>query len=825
MAILLPHSDSKKTVPIVAIREGVVFPHTEAILTFGRPRSNQGIAAALQTDRQVVFVSQKDTRVANPSKDDLYTIGTQAVVEQVAQANGELHALIRGTSRVRIEELTGLDPFITGVVSEIPEEPADGEQAKALAASAIEMLKKAVGVGKSIDFAVFMRLIGGQAEAAEIADQIAYYLDLSTPKKQELLEEVVVTKRLQKVNEYLGHEVNVMELEKSISAKTQARFEKQMREQILRERKRTIEKELGEIGEGEGEEEELKVLRNQIKAAKMPPEIRKKADKELNRLIQMSVHNPESSYIRTYLDWLVAMPWSVSSPNNVSIPHAADVLDKDHFGLKKVKERILEFLAVMKLKAQNTKTVKRGKKNGGAKDALPTILCFVGPPGVGKTSLGRSIARALGRKFIRVSLGGIRDEAEIRGHRRTYVGAMPGRIIQGIKQVGTNNPVFMLDEIDKIGADFRGDPSAALLECLDPEQNYSFSDHYLEVPFDLSDVMFITTANVLDTIPEALRDRLEIIEFPGYTEEEKFHIAKDFLWEKQMKATGLGSRKIKISDEALTEVIHRYTREAGVRGLERNLSKICRKIARDVTENKKEVPSVVDIEYAHKYLGPQQFQSMLAEKEDEVGMATGMAWSPVGGEIIFTEVALMPGKGQLQLTGKLGDVMKESAQAAISYIRSHWRELGLKENFYHNIDVHIHVPEGATPKDGPSAGITIATALVSAFTRIPVRKDVAMTGEVTLRGRVLEIGGLKEKVIAAHQAGIRTIIIPKDNEKDLVEDVSPNIKRDITFIPASRLDEVLAVALIRKLAPHTPQERKEESAGPSPSTIPGPMMS
>jgi ATP-dependent Lon protease len=820
MTILLPRSSdpTKKTLPIVAIREGVVFPHTEPILTFGRPRSSQGVVAAIQGDRQVVFVSQKDPKVISPNKEDLYDVGTLAIVDQVAQTNGEIHALIRGISRVKIGQFTTTDPYLIGEVTDLIENFLDDDQTKALAASAVELLKRAVSVGKSIDFAVFMRLVSGQASQIEIADQIASNLDLPTAKKQELLETLSVTQRLDKVLEYLASEVNVMELEKSIYAKTQARFEKQMKQQVLRERKRTIEKELGEIDEADSEEEEYKQIRMQIKNAKMPVEVKKRADKELSRLSQMSIQNPESGYIRNYLDWLVSMPWSVLSPNNVSIAHAGEILNQDHFGLKKVKERILEFLAVMKLKKSQQKV--DHKDSLLARETLPTILCFVGPPGVGKTSLGRSIARALGRKFIRVSLGGIRDEAEIRGHRRTYVGALPGRIIQGIKQAGTRNPVFMLDEVDKVGADFRGDPSSALLEALDPEQNSAFSDHYIEVPFDLSQVMFITTANVLDTIPDALRDRLEIIEFPGYTEEEKFHIAKDFLWSKQQSANGLAHRNIKIDDESLKEIIRRYTREAGVRDLERNLAKICRKLARAIAEGKKDIPATIDIGSVHKFLGPQQFQASLAEKIDEAGLATGLVWTQVGGDIAFIEVALMPGKGALQLTGKLGEVMKESAQAGLSYVRSHWQELGLRRNFAKDVDVHIHIPEGATPKDGPSAGITIATALVSAFTKIPVRRSIAMTGEITLRGHVLEIGGLKEKVIAAHRAGIKTIIVPKDNKKDINDEIPANIRRDIEFIFVTHFDEVLKVALSKELKPNKPTHVKTTPSPRPTSPIP-----
>jgi ATP-dependent Lon protease len=525
-------------------------------------------------------------------------------------------------------------------------------------------------------------------------------------------------------------------------------------------------------------------LKKQIKAAKMPPTVRQKAEKELARLNQMSPHNPESNYIRSYLDWLVEMPWGNLSKSHVSLSKAAEVLDADHFGLKKAKERILEYLAVMKLK---------GKSPTKSETSPTTILCFSGPPGVGKTSIGKSIAKSLGRKFIRVSLGGIRDEAEIRGHRRTYVGSMPGRIIQGIKNAKTRNPVFMLDEIDKLASDYRGDPSSALLEALDPEQNKEFSDHYLEVPFDLSQVMFIATANVLDTIPPALKDRLEIINFPGYTLDEKLHIANDYLWPKQLEATGL-PKSVSIAPDALKEVIKRYTREAGVRDVERQLAKICRRMAKNLAEGKKN-GNQINLADIRKMLGPQRFPETLAEKSDQVGISTGLAYTEAGGDILFIEVALMPGKGELKLTGQLGDVMKESAQAAWSYVRSRWNKLGLKEDFYKKLDIHVHVPEGAVPKDGPSAGVAISTAIISAVTKTPTRSDVAMTGEVTLRGRVLEIGGVKEKVIAAHRAGIKELILPKDNRKDVIEDVPASIKKDLKFNFVDHLDEVLKIAL------------------------------
>lgn len=784
MAFLLrdtQSSESTTTIPVVALREGVVFPHTEASLAFGRPRSNAGVQAAFKTNKQIVLVAQKQP-VNNPTWEDLYKIGTLCQIENVVSSGNELWAHVKGISRVSIETTVSSDPFFAAVVKTLPEQIDETDKLMALSKQILTEFKKAFDLGKAVEFSVFMRLMSG-VSAAELTDQVGNTLDLNTSAKQELLETLSVQGRIEKVLQYLVHEIKVMELEKSIASKTHAKFDKSMREQILRERKKTIEQELHKMGaEDEDADDEFGEIRKKIKLARMPADIRKKADKELSRLVQMSFNNPEANYIRTYLDWLTDMPWSTASKNNVALTKAAAVLNRDHFGLKKVKERILEYLAVMKL-----------RKSADGTSSSPTILCFAGPPGVGKTSTGKSIAKALGRKFARVSLGGIRDEAEIRGHRRTYVGAMPGRIIQGIKNAGTKNPVFMLDEIDKMASDYRGDPASALLETLDPEQNKEFSDHYLEVPFDLSQVMFITTANFLDNIPPALKDRLEIINFPGYTIDEKANIAADHLWPKQLKQHGL-SKAIKISPIVLREIISRYTREAGVRELERLLAKLCRRIARLLADGKKSLPSIA-ISDVHKYLGPYRFPETLAEKKDEVGMSTGMAWTSAGGDILFIEVAIMPGKGGLELTGQLGDVMKESAKAAWSYVRSRWKQFGLKEDFYKRIDVHVHVPEGAVPKDGPSAGVTIASALVSALTGIPTRSDTAMTGEITLRGRVMEIGGVKEKVIAAHRAGIKRVILPKENKKDLIEDVPASVRRDLEFSFASHLDDVLKLAL------------------------------
>jgi len=783
MPILLG-PNKEKVLPIVAIREGVVFPHTETILSFGRPKSIAAVEAAYKSDQMIAFFTQKNPRNLNPDQEDLYSLGVLAKVERLLHAGKVgLNVWVKGLKRVKLESIEARRPFFVGKVVEVPEVIEESEEIKALAKNVMENFQKTINLGKTVDFMTIMKLMEG-SPPHELADQVAYILDLRTAEKQRLLETFSVKERLTKAFQLLNNEIKVLQLEREIDSKTQSRFDKSMKEAVLRERKKAIEEELGDLS---SEDNELKELERKIHKAKMPILVAEKAQKELKRLVSLNPAHPEYGYIRTYLDWLIDMPWQVFSPNNSSIAKAAKILDEDHYGLKKIKERIIEYLAVMKLKEK----VKKSKEAEGQRGT--TILCFIGPPGVGKTSIGKSIARSLGRKFLRLSLGGVRDEAEIRGHRRTYVGAMPGRIIQGIKNVGTNNPVFMLDEIDKIGIDFRGDPSAALLEALDPEQNNEFSDHYLEVPFDLSKVMFITTGNILDTIPPALRDRMEIIHFPGYTEDEKFHIAQSFLWKKQLAANGLDKRPIEIADSAIHEIVQRYTREAGVRELERMLATICRKIARKIAEGKK-VKKLVTKEDVAKYLGPRKYSETLAEKKDEVGMSTGLAYTQAGGEIILIEVVLMPGKGTLFLTGMLGKIMQESAKAAFSYVRSRWQQLKLKKDFYKNLDVHIHVPEGAIPKDGPSAGIAMAMALISAFTKKPTRREVGMTGEITLRGRVLEIGGIKEKVIAAHRAGLKTLVLPKDNKKDL-EEIPQNVKKDIKFVFVSHMDEVVKIAL------------------------------
>lgn len=803
--------------PVVPIRDGIVYPGTEMILTFGRSRSVSAIEAAQASGKRVVLAMQKNPNVNDPTPTDLFTTATVGEIVQMMKNEGEINALVRGIAKVEIVSFEAVEPFFVARV--IPKEDIveENDDVKALTRHITGELRRAVNLGKSMDFLTFMNIMSGVG-SLQLSYQIAGIIDIKPGERQELLEINSVRERLEKEIVYLAHEIKILEIEKKIASKTQEKFDKNVREQVLRERMKTIEKELGE----DGDNKETKELADKIKKAGMPEEVRVKAEKELSRLGQMSQYNPESSYVRTYLDWLVELPWAVATANDVVIKTAESILDEDHYGLTKIKERILEYLAVMKLRAAaqkqeemeskeipvipqesvpgQTESIKVSDTLVRKAKSAPTILCFVGPPGVGKTSIGKSIARSIGRKFVKMSLGGIRDEAEIRGHRRTYVGALPGRIIQGIKQAGTKNPVFMLDEIDKVGNDFRGDPSAALLEALDPEQNYAFSDHYLDVPFDLSDVFFITTCNILDTIPPALRDRLEIIHFPGYTEEEKFHIVRDFIMEKQREIHGIPKGVVSLTSQTFFTIIRRYTREAGVRSLEREIAKLYRKVAKKIAEkNGKGVGKLpLSPKDLHQYLGPYRFSSYLAEKTDAVGMSTGLAWTEAGGVILFIETALMPGKGSLLLTGQLGDVMKESGHAALSWMRSKWRELGLDEKFFGKLDVHIHVPEGAVPKDGPSAGIAITTSLVSAVTGIPIHRTIAMTGEVTLRGRVLEIGGVKEKVIAAHRAGIRTIILPKDNKKDL-EDIPKSVTKDLSFHFVEHMDEVLKIALTKPL--------------------------
>ena len=790
MAFLVGASE-QSVFPIVAVRDAIVFPNTENVLVFGRQKSLQGIEEGMKKGNKIVLVMQKNSSLDDPGKDDLYRVGVLATIEKtVAGEKGEVNALVRGRQKMKIIEYTKETPFYEAKVEPLNDDQLDDEEVQAMVRHVSAQIKRAINLGKTVDF-VFLMNILNISNPQDFSYQIAVVLDIKTDERQKLLEETNLKSRLKQEVEYINREIKILEIEKNISSKTQQKFEQGMRETFLREKMKTIEEELG----GKGEDRDIMEYKDKIKKAHMPKTVEDKAIKELKRLSQMSQFNPEASYIRTYLDWLVDLPWDEITSSDVDIKEAEKILNNDHYGLKKIKERILEYLAIMELRKRKDGSEKHSShKNGQRKPQQPTILCFVGPPGVGKTSLGKSIARSLGRKFVKISLGGIRDEAEIRGHRRTYVGALPGRMIQGIKQAGTKNPVFMLDEIDKIGRDYRGDPSAALLEALDPEQNHSFSDHYLEVPYDLSDVFFITTANILDTVPDALLDRLEVIHFPGYTEDEKFHIVKEHLIKKQLEAHSLTEKDVKILDNTLRMMIRRYTREAGVRELERQVAAVFRKVGREIVEGKKNL-NTVQVPDLGKYLGPYKYSDQMIEEKDTIGISTGLAWTQAGGDILFIEVAVMPGKGSLTLTGHLGEVMKESCQAALSYIRSRWDMFGLTKEFFNRIDIHVHVPEGAVPKDGPSAGTAITTAMVSALIKAPVRRDVGMTGEITLRGRVLEIGGVKEKVIAAHRADIKTILLPKDNKKDL-EDIPKYVLDDLHFVFVSHMDEVLRVALV-----------------------------
>jgi ATP-dependent Lon protease len=788
MVFLLGNKEQTANYPVIAVRDGIVFPKTENVLVFGRTKSIATINETLKRDKKMVLIMQKNVNEEDPKKDDLLAIGVLVSIEKtIIGEKGEVNAMVKGIEKVKIVEYIREVPYFEAKVEKVVEVVETGDEINAMVKYISQQMKKAINHGKAVDF-VFLMNILNVSTPVDFSYQIAAVLELKEEERQKLLEESDLKKRLKLEVELINREVKILEIEQNISAKTQKKFERGMKETFLKEKMKTIEEELG----GGDETKETKEYEIKIRKAGMPEEVEKKAIKELKRLMGMSQFNPETSYVKNYLDWLVELPWKNDVGNTINVKAAEIVLDEDHYGLKKIKERILEYLAVLELR--RSKDVGQEKVKGTPKKSFqPTIICFAGPPGVGKTSLGRSIARALGRKFVKVSLGGVRDEAEIRGHRRTYVGAMPGRIIQGIKQAGSRNPLFMLDEIDKIGRDYRGDASAALLEALDPEQNHAFSDHYLEVPYDLSDVFFITTANMLDTIPDALRDRLEIIHFPGYTVEEKFHIVKQYLMKKQQEAHSVSPKECSINDSALKLMISRYTREAGVRELERQVATVFRKRAREIVE-KKDVISIVNAAKLPFYLGPYKYSNSVLETKNTIGISTGLAWTQAGGDVLFIEVAIMPGKGGLTLTGQLGDVMKESCQAALSYIRSRWDKFGLEKDFYHKIDIHVHVPEGAVPKDGPSAGLAITTAMVSALTKNPFRRDVAMTGEVTLRGRALEIGGVKEKVIAAQTAGVKTIILPKENKKDL-EDIPDNVKSKLTFVFVEHADEVFPIAL------------------------------
>jgi len=762
--------------PLIPLRDLILFPNLVVPLFVGRERSINALEQAMRTDHLVALITQHAAETQDPGPGDIYEVGcVVTVLQELKLPDGTAKALVEGVQRIRVVEYLRSEPYLEVRVEVIEDEGRADVEAQALMRNLVADFERASQLGKPIPQEVLMAA-GAIEEPGRLADFITFHLALRVEEKQQILEALDPKVRLQKTAEFLRKEVEILELGSKIQNRVKESMSKTQREYFLREQLKAIQQELGQFDEVQAEIDEYK---DKIAGSGMPEEVAEKALKELGRLEKMPQAAAETGVIRTYLDWLVGLPWTTEDEEKLDLIEAQAILDEDHYGLEKVKERVLEYLAVHKLTDHM-----RGP-----------ILCFVGPPGVGKTSLGKSIARSLNRKFIRMSLGGVRDEAEIRGHRRTYVGALPGRIIQSISQAGTKNPVFMMDEVDKVGMDFRGDPTSALLEVLDPEQNNSFQDHYLEAPFDLSNVMFITTANLLDPIPPALKDRMEVIHFPGYTEDEKLHIARRYLVPKQLKEHGLKSSLLAISDSALKEVVRRYTREAGVRGLERSIATVCRQVARKVVEGHAGKTNVTG-KNVHEYLGPERFSFGLAEKRNEVGVATGLVWTEVGGDVIFIEATKMNGKGALTLTGQLGDVMRESAQAAVSWIRANAADLGIDPDFNDTLDLHIHVPAAAIPKDGPSAGITMAVALASVLTGTKVRRDVAMTGEITLRGRVLPIGGLKEKLLAAHRAGIKTILIPKENERDL-ELVPDHVRTEIAIVPVETMDDVLARAFAR----------------------------
>jgi ATP-dependent Lon protease len=761
-------------IALIPLRDIIIFPNLVVPLFVGREKSIAALEAAMKDEHIVALVTQKQAELQDPEPEDLYKIGSAVVIMQELKIpDGTAKALVEGLSRIEIEEFIQTEPYFKVRVKVLPEETEKDIEIEALMRNLVIQFERAASLGKPIPQEVLLATANIE-EPGRLADFIAFHLNLKIDEKQQIIEAVNPRDRLEKVSIFLNRELEILEIGSKIQSRVKDQLTKTQREYFLREQLKAIQQELGVADEQTAEMEELK---SKIKAAKMPKTVNEKALKELDRLAKMPPSAAEASVIRTYLDWLIGLPWQKRSKSSLDIKEAEQVLDEDHYGLENVKKRVLEYLAVHQL----TKKIKG------------PILCFAGPPGTGKTSIGKSIAKSLGRKFVRISLGGVHDEAEIRGHRRTYVGALPGRIIQAINQAGTKNPVFMLDEIDKVGADFRGDPTAALLEVLDPEQNFEFSDHYLEVPFDLSDVVFITTANMLETIPPALRDRMEVIQYSGYTEEEKVQIAEKYLIPKQVSEHGLTTDNIVIEQNALRKIIREYTREAGVRGLERQVAGICRQVARKVVEGEKELLKITS-ENIHEYMGPGKFRYGLASENDEIGVSTGLAWTEVGGDVLSVEVTVLPGNGKLLLTGQLGDVMKESAQAAVSYVRSRADVLGIDPKFSIESDVHIHVPSGGIPKDGPSAGITMAAALASCLTKRPVKREVAMTGEITLRGRVLPIGGVKEKVLAAHRAGIKEVILPEENEKDL-ELVAKEVKEELKFFFVEHMDEVLKLAL------------------------------
>ncbi|WP_309089623.1 endopeptidase La [Domibacillus sp.] len=767
-------ADTIYTVPLLPLRGMHVYPTMVLHLDVGRDRSIEALEKAMMNDQLVFLSAQKDPDLDDPSGDDVYEVGTLTKVKQMLKLpNGTIRVLVEGLDRAKLISVVDQGAFYEAVVEVHKEDVTKDAETEALMRMLLKQFEQYVKLSKK-GSAETISSVADIEEPGRLADIATSHMSLKVKEKQEILATFSIKERLERLISLLHSEREVLNLEKQIGQRVKTSMEKTQKEYYLREQMKAIQLELGDK---EGKTGEVEELTTRIMAANMPEHVEKTAMKELDRYEKIPQSAAESAVIRNYLEWLVTLPWSKATEDDLDVLKAEDVLNRDHYGLEKVKERVLEFLAVRQL----TQSL-RGP-----------ILCLGGPPGVGKTSLVRSIAESLGRNFVRISLGGVRDESEIRGHRRTYVGAMPGRIIQGMKKAGTINPVFLLDEIDKMSSDFRGDPSAALLEVLDPEQNHNFSDHYIEETYDLSNVMFIATANDLSAIPGPLRDRMEVISIAGYTEVEKINIAKDHLFPKQVKENGLSRNQLRLKEEAIRDIVRYYTREAGVRGLERQMAAICRKAAKKIVSGEKKRITVTD-KNLQEFLGKRIFRYGQADTEDQIGVANGLAYTSVGGDTLQIEVSLSPGKGKLILTGKLGDVMKESAQAAFSYVRSKADELGIEANFHEHHDIHIHVPEGAVPKDGPSAGITMATALISALTGRPVRRDVGMTGEITLRGRVLPIGGVKEKSLGAHRAGLTTIILPKDNEKD-IDDVPESIREGMTFLPVSTMDEVLDIAI------------------------------
>lgn len=779
-----------KSLPLLPLRGILVFPYMVIHLDVGREKSVQAIEEAMVNDRMIFLATQKEAQTDEPTVEDIYQVGTVAEVKQLLKLpGGTIRVLVEGMARAKINRYESFEPYFKVEIEQFSEEFGKTAEIEALMRNLVYQFEQYVKLSKRIPPETVVSVVNLE-EPGRLADIIASHLTLRIEDKQKLLEAVNIVERLEKLCGIVAKELEIVELERKISIRVRKQMEKTQKEYYLREQMKAIQKELGEKDERVAECEEL---REKIAKAKLPKEAEEKALKEVERLEKMPPMAAEAAVVRNYLDWLLALPWSKGTRDRLDINAAEEVLEADHYGLKDPKERILEYLAIRKL----------------AKKMKGPILCLVGPPGVGKTSLGRSIARALDRKFIRISLGGVRDEAEIRGHRRTYVGAMPGRVIQGMRTAGSKNPVFLLDEIDKMASDFRGDPSSALLEVLDPEQNNTFSDHYIEIPFDLSNVMFITTANNMYSIPRPLLDRMEVIQISGYTEDEKLQIAKRHLLPKQIKDHGLTDEMISVSDNTIVKVIREYTRESGVRNLERKIAALCRKTAKKIVAG--EATKVkITAQNLEQFLGIPRYRYGVAEQNDEVGTVTGMAWTEVGGDTLVIEVTTYKGTGRMTLTGKLGDVMKESAQAGYSYVRSRAQDLGIDQELFEKWDLHIHIPEGAIPKDGPSAGITMATAMASVFTGRKVRHDVAMTGEITLRGRVLPVGGIKEKVMAAHRAGIKVIILPRDNKKDL-EDIPNNIKKQLDFKLVEHLDEVLEIALLEKDVMDTPVVEPKEA--------------